>query len=167
MRAGGGDQEEPERDAAGLEVLPQRVGDVGPPDRPRHPHDRGASAVHVHLVVPVAAAMAVTRMVLVVVVADVPDMTAVRAWCGEEERRARRSGCLDVEARGGLGGREQRRRRCGNGAAALETRRRCEDGRTGVSAAVRYCIAAATTGLWPEREGGREGGWLLVERREL
>jgi hypothetical protein len=86
VRAGGGDEEEPERDAAaGMEVLPQRIGGVGPPDRPRHPHDRGAT-VHAHLVVTVAAAVAVTIMVVhvVVVAADVADMAAVRAG-GEEQ----------------------------------------------------------------------------------
>ena len=45
VRACGGHQEEPERDAAAdVEVLPQRVGHAGQPDRPRRPHDRCAPA---------------------------------------------------------------------------------------------------------------------------
>ncbi|TVU08613.1 hypothetical protein EJB05_42022, partial [Eragrostis curvula] len=98
VRAGGDDQKETERDAADLEAVPQRVGDVGPPDRPRHPHDRGApaSAVRVHLVVVVTVAVAVPVVVVVVAVVVMmmavlvvaAAMAAVRA--GGEEQRATR-----------------------------------------------------------------------------
>lgn len=89
MRAGRGGEEEAEGDAAELEVLPQRVGKVGPADRPRQPHDGRTPAcpVHVHLVVTVAVpvvvmvVMAVPVVVMVVVVAVA--VAAVRAW-GEE-----------------------------------------------------------------------------------
>lgn len=110
MRADGGDEEEAEGDAADLEVLPQRVGDVGPPDRPRQPHDRRAPAspVQVNLVVPVAVAVVVVMAVVMVAV-------AVPAVCagGEEQGRAR--------------GEEEMRAACqdegfGRGAAAAEVR---------------------------------------------
>ena len=94
MRAGGGDEEEAEGDAADLEVLPQRVGDVGPPDRPRHPHDHRAPASPVHVDPVVAVAVVVMAVVVVVVmmmVAVAVAVTAVRAG-GEEQGRARGEG---------------------------------------------------------------------------
>jgi hypothetical protein len=115
VRAGGGDEEEAEGDAAGLEVLPQRVGDVGPPNRPRHPHDRRAPAspVRVHPVVAVAVVVVVVMAVVVVVMVVVTmAVAAVRAG-GEEQGRA--------------GGEEERRAAgegegFGRGAAAAEVR---------------------------------------------
>jgi hypothetical protein len=97
VRAGGGDEEEAEGDAADLKVLPQRVGDVGPPDRPRHPHDRRAPAspVHVDPVVAVAVVVVVMAVVVVmmvmVVMAVAVAVTAVRAG-GKEQGRARGEG---------------------------------------------------------------------------
>ena len=79
MQAGGGRQEEPERDAADLDALPQRVGHAGQPDRPRHPHDRRAPACPVH-VQPAVTVAAVPMLLLLVVVAA----AAVRAR-GEEQ----------------------------------------------------------------------------------
>jgi hypothetical protein len=112
VRASSGDEEEAEGDAAEVEVLPQRVGDVGPADRPRHPHDRRAPAspVHVHLVVTVTVAVAVVVPVTV---------AAVRAWGGEKggsrdegerqsgrEREGSGRGAAAEELREGLGPRE-------------------------------------------------------------
>jgi hypothetical protein len=74
-------------------VLPQRVGDVGPPDRPRHPHDRRAAASPAHLrpavavpvpVVPVS--MMRVPVVMVVVVAVGAGGEEKGAARGEEER---------------------------------------------------------------------------------
>lgn len=120
MRASSGDEEEAEGDAAEVEVLPQRVGDVGPADRPRHPHDRRAPAspVHVHLVVTVTVAVAVVVMVVMAVVVPVT-VAAVRAWGGEKggsrdegerqsgrEREGSGRGAAAEELREGLGPRE-------------------------------------------------------------
>ena len=80
MQAGGGRQEEPERDAADLDALPQRVGHAGQPDRPRRPHDRRAPACPVHVHPAPVTVAAVPMLLLVVVVAA----AAVRAR-GEEQ----------------------------------------------------------------------------------
>lgn len=87
MRAGGGNQEEAEGDAAELQVLPQRVGDVRPTDRLRHPHDRRAPATPVHLrpmmmTVPVAMVVVVVAVVVIAVGAGGEGQGATR----EEER---------------------------------------------------------------------------------
>jgi hypothetical protein len=87
VRAGGGNQEEAEGDAAELQVLPQRVGDVRPTDRLRHPHDRRAPATPVHLrpmmrTVPVAMVVVVVAVVVIAVGAGGEGQGATR----EEER---------------------------------------------------------------------------------
>lgn len=92
MRARGGDQEEADGDAADLQVLAQRVRDVGPPDRPRHAHDRRAPAscsvaVHAHLVAIVVEVVAVA--VAVVVIAVGAGREGQRATRAEERRRLR------------------------------------------------------------------------------
>lgn len=96
MRAGGGNQEEAEGDAAELQVLPQRVGDVRPTDRLRHPHDRRAPATPVHLrpmmmIVPVSmvAVAMVVVVVAVVVIAVGAGREGQRATRAEERRRLR------------------------------------------------------------------------------
>lgn len=85
MRADGGHEEKAEGDAADLQVLPQRVGDGSPPDRPREPHDRRTPAplAHAHPVVAVAVSMVPVAVVVMVVV------VAVGAW-GEEQGAARK-----------------------------------------------------------------------------
>lgn len=87
VRAGGSDKEEAEGDAAELQVLPQRVGDVGPPDRPRHPHDRRAPASPVHVHPMVGVPMPVAMVVVVVAVAVV--MVAAVAAGGEGQEATR------------------------------------------------------------------------------
>lgn len=87
MRAGGSDKEEAEGDAAELQVLPQRVGDVGPPDRPRHPHDRRAPASPVHVHPMVGVPMPVAMVVVVVAVAVV--MVAAVGAGGEGQEATR------------------------------------------------------------------------------
>lgn len=92
MRAGGSDKEEAEGDAAELQVLPQRIGDVGPPDRPRHPHDRRAPAspVHVHPMVGVPMPMPVAMVVVVVVVAVAVVVVVAAVGAGGEGQGATR-----------------------------------------------------------------------------
>ncbi|KAG8074824.1 hypothetical protein GUJ93_ZPchr0006g42863 [Zizania palustris] len=96
MRASGGEHEEADGDAADLQVLPQCVRDVGPPDRPRHLHDRRAPASSVLLVVvPVAMMMVVVvamavAVVVVVMIAVGSGREGQRAMMREEERRLRR-----------------------------------------------------------------------------
>ena len=90
MRADSGHQEEAKGDAADLQVLPQRVGDVGPPDRPRQPHDRRAPARSVHFHPVVAVPVPVSMVPVAVVVVVVMAVGAGREWKGarrgEEER---------------------------------------------------------------------------------
>lgn len=92
VRADGGHQEKAEGDAAELQVLPQRVGDVGPPDRPRHPHDRRAPAspLHVHPAVAVAVSMVPVAMAVPMPVVIVVVMVVVAVGAGGEEQGAAR-----------------------------------------------------------------------------
>jgi hypothetical protein len=87
VRANGGDQEEAEGDAADLQVLSQRVGDVGPTNRLRHPHDRGAptSTLHVH---PVVVVMVMVVVVMAVAVAAVSAGREEQGAPRDEERRS-------------------------------------------------------------------------------
>lgn len=88
VRAEGGHEEEAEGDAADLQVLPQRVGDVGPPDRPREPHDRRAPASAVRFRPAVPVPVPVVRVAVVMVMVVVVVVVAVGAG-GEGEGAAR------------------------------------------------------------------------------
>lgn len=88
MRADGGHQEKAKGDAAELQMLPQRVSDVGPPDRPRHPHDRRAPASPVHFDPVVAVAVSMVAVAVAVAV-PVPVVVVAVGAGGEEQGAAR------------------------------------------------------------------------------
>lgn len=89
VRAGGGHQEDPERGAADLDAIPQRVGHAGQPDRPRRPHHHRAAARPGPMVT-VAVAVVMVRVVAV---------AAVRA--GDEEHGPARG--VERRSSGGQG----------------------------------------------------------------
>jgi hypothetical protein len=128
VRAGGGRHEEPERDAADLDALPQCVRHAGKPDRPRRVHDRRAPAC------PVRVHRAVTVAAVPMVVAAAAGARGVKST----DRRARWR--CDRGVRGRSLGREQRRPRRGCRKVEAPERRGTDDT---AASAVRSCIAAA------------------------